>query len=321
MLLLKVHQINKLGNTNSKDTEALLQFWHFILHLRWHYQLCILSGGFLLGGFLNPDMNFSTFIFQFFNVHLLLFGGATAYNSYWDKDTGPIGGLQNPPPMRQWMWLGALFLQMIGLMLAIPQGSLYVSVFALSMLFFWLYSTPLARWKSRPVKSLIAIGLSTGFNSVLLGYLAAGYTLMHIFILIAALGVTLMLLSLYPISQIYQKEEDLRRGDQTFTLQYGKSAVNTFFDGAFFSGLFLVSIAIFNSHIWLAITFMLVGVLTGFWVRSKLRNLSAQKDDYAKVMRIKYTTSGSFVLFLLIVLILKHIPIDGISSAVDLLMK
>lgn len=321
MLLLKVHQNEKLKNTRKKDIGALVQLWHFILHLRWHYQLFILSGGFLLGGFLNPDLDFNTFIFQFCNVHLLLFGGATAYNSYWDKDKGPIGGLRNPPPMAQWMWLGGLLMQMVGLMLAIPQGSLYVSIYALSMLLFWLYSTPLARWKSRPVKSLIAIGLSTGFNSVLLGYLAAGYVSLNFFILIAAFGVTLMLLSLYPLSQIYQKDEDLRRGDQTFTLQYGRSAVNFFFDIAFFSGLLLVMIGILGYHTRLAIAFGLIGVITGFWVRSKLQSLSAQKEDYPKVMRIKYVTSTSFVLFLLIVLILKHIPIDGISSVADLLLK
>lgn len=303
---MKFHQTNTLSSTNEKDVGSLVQLWHFVLHLRWHYQLFILSGGFLLGGFLNPDFNTGTFVFQFFNVHLLLFGGATAYNSYWDKDKGPVGGLRNPPPMKQWMWLGALLLQMIGFMLAILQGSLYTSIYAISMLFFWLYSTPWARWKGRPIKSLIAIGISTGFNSVLLGYLAAGYAQINVIILIAAFGVMLMLLSLYPISQIYQKDEDLRRGDQTFTLQYGRRVVFIFFDAAFFTGLIMVVMAIFYFHKWLAVVFGLLGLVTGVLVRSKLRTLASVKEDYSLVMRIKYGTSMAFVLFLLVALVFKH---------------
>ncbi|MDZ7682184.1 MAG: hypothetical protein U5J63_10870 [Fodinibius sp.] len=82
-----------MNTPNPEEAGMWRQLWHFVLHLRWHYQLFILSGGFLLGGFLSVDMNISSFFIKFLNVHLLLFGGATAYNSYWDKDTGPIGGL------------------------------------------------------------------------------------------------------------------------------------------------------------------------------------------------------------------------------------
>lgn len=303
---MTVYQTNTLDRTTEKDAGSLIQLWHFVLHLRWHYQLFILSGGFLIGGLLNPGFNAGTFVFQFFNVHLLLFGGATAYNSYWDNDNGPVGGLRNPPPVKHWMWLGAMLLQMIGFLLAVVQGSLYTGIYALSMLLFWLYSTPWARWKGRPVKSLIAIGISTGFNSVLLGYMAAGYARINIIILIAALGVMLMLLSLYPTSQIYQKDEDLRRGDQTFTLQYGKKVVLLFFDASFFTGLVMVAMAIFYFHKWIAVIFGLLGLVTGLIVRLKLRRLTASEEDYFLVMQIKYGTSMAFTLFLLIALVFKH---------------
>lgn len=307
--------------TKSEVAGSGIELWHFIVHLRWHYQLFILSGGFLLGGFLSSEFNTASFILQFFNVHLLLFGGATAYNSYWDKDVGPIGGLQNPPPMTQWMWLGALLLQMIGLMIAIPQGSLYLSIYALSILLFWLYSTPLARWKSRPIKSLVAIGLSTGCNAVLLGYLAAGNMELNFFVLMAAFGVAMMLLSLYPLSQVYQLDEDLRRGDQTFAAQYGKAGVNRFFDWAFFTGLLLVALAIASSYTGLAVIFGIIGVATGLIVRWKLQGLTIRKEDYKLVMRIKYGTSMAFVIFLVTVLFLKHTQVNGISPVVDLLLR
>ena len=310
-----------MNTRNSNESGALQQLWYFVLHLRWHYQLFILSGGFLLGGFLSPDLEPASFFIQFANVHLLLFGGATAYNSYWDKDTGPIGGLQNPPPMNQWMWLGSMLLQLGGLILALPQGTLYLAIYVASLVLFWLYSTPLARWKSRPIKSLVAIGLSTGLNAVLLGYLAAGNASLPAPVLLAALGVSLMLLSLYPLSQIYQLEEDRRRGDQTFAVQYGKKAVFRFFSVAFGMGLLLVAAAMGYYHLQLAFVFGMIGAITGGIVRLTLHSLGASEGDYQTVMRIKYGTSMAFVIFLVAVLLLKHGPDLGIAQVADLLLK
>ena len=295
-----------MSKVGSPKSSVATQLWHFILHLRWHYQLFILSGGFLLGGFLSTNLDISSFLLQFANVHLLLFGGATAYNSFWDKDEGPIGGLQYPPKMQPWMWTGSLLLQGVGMVIAITQGLVYSSIYLLSMLFFWLYSTPLARWKSHPVKSLVAIGVSTGFNGVLLGYLAAGNEDINITVWVAALGVTLMLLSLYPISQIYQIGEDRIRGDYTFAVRYGKKGVTRFFVVSFLIGLMLVGLAIGISNFWLAVLFGGMGVMVGLIVFVLLKGLSTTNEDYSKVMWIKYGTSMAFVLFLVTALILKH---------------
>lgn len=298
-----------MSKAGSPKLSVATQVWHFILHLRWHYQLFILSGGFLLGGFLSANLDISSFLLQFANVHLLLFGGATAYNSFWDKDEGPIGGLQNPPKMQPWMWSASLMLQVVGLVIAVPQGLLYTGIYVLSMLLFWLYSTPLARWKSHPYKSLVAIGISTGFNSVLLGNLAAGNGEIAISVWVAAAGVSLMLLSLYPISQIYQIEEDRKRRDQTFAVRFGKRGVCYFFIIAFVSGLILVSLAIGVFDFWIAVFFGGIGVIVGIIVFALLKGLATTSDGYTTVMRIKYGTSIAFVLFLGTVLILKHLRI------------
>jgi 4-hydroxybenzoate polyprenyltransferase len=295
-----------MPNVESKNISISWQLWHFVVHLRWHYQLFILSGGFLLGGFLSTDLNIRAFLIQFGNVHLVLFGGATAYNSFWDKDEGPIGGLQNPPKMQGWMWSGSLILQGMGLLIATTQGVLYTGIYMLSMFCFWLYSTPLARWKSYPLKSLVAIGVSTGFNSVLMGYLAAGNELIDMPVWVAAAGVTLMLLSLYPISQIYQIEEDHSRGDTTFAVRYGKKGVTQFFITAFLSGLLLAGLAMGVSHFWVAILFGGMGVIVGMIVFVLLKKLSTKSEDYSLVMWIKYGTSMAFVLFLVGAIILKH---------------
>src|SRR5579871_667568 len=35
----------------------------------------------------------------FIALHLLIYPGSNVYNSYMDKDTGSIGGLEHPPPV------------------------------------------------------------------------------------------------------------------------------------------------------------------------------------------------------------------------------
>lgn len=278
----------------------------FIIHLRWHYQVFILSGGYLLGAFLSFDVEWSSFWIQFLNVHLLLFGGATAYNSYWDKDEGPVGGLQAPPPMRDWMWSASLLLQFVGLWMAFYAGILFAGIYGLSMLLFWLYSSPFARWKGRPMHSLVAIGVSTGTNSVLLGYLAAGSKSLSFDSLMASLGVAMMVLSLYPVSQLYQMDEDQRRGDQTFAIRFGFGGVSLFFGISFAAGVIFVASAIGQLYRITGGLFFAAGLIIGGWVYFQLRMLTSQPKDYGIVMRIKYGTSLAFVIFLTILLVLKY---------------
>jgi 4-hydroxybenzoate polyprenyltransferase len=307
MLYVNIKQPLRMTAPEGDKTSWETEVWHFVLHLRLHYQLFILSGPFLVGALLSDSFNTGWFLAQYFNIHVLLFGGATAYNSFWDKDKGPIGGLTNPPEMVEWMWFASLLIQMIGLLIALPMGTFFIGIYVLSMLLFWLYSSPWTRWKGDPHKSLFAIGISTGFNSVLMGYYATGFGPLYPSIWIAATGTTLVLLSLYPVSQIYQQEEDRNRGDRTFAISYGKHIVMRFFNYTFLLGVLLTSAAISLRHFRLGLVFGLAGIIIGLLIYSKLKKiLSKEVDEYKSVMQIKYRTSLAFVSFLTIALLCKH---------------
>ena len=286
------------------------RFWlreclHFCLHLRWHYQVLILSGGFLTGGLLSGLHTPSDFLYHFLVIHLLLFGGATVYNSYWDRDEGPIGGLRNPPPLASWTRPASLALQFGGLILSIPMGWVYLLFYLLSMLLFWLYSHPAYRWKGHPLLSLVAIGVSTGTNSLVFGYLAAGSP-WNPLVLVPAAGVAFVMLSLYPISQIYQRGEDEARGDRTFAVVFGTQAVFRFFVSSYSAGVVLVGIGFGIWQPWLAIVFPVVAVVAGGVTMWYLRSLRGDRSEYAAVMRVKYTMSLLFVLFLLGAMVIHH---------------
>ncbi|MEQ8523229.1 UbiA family prenyltransferase [Gracilimonas sp.] len=274
------------------------QLLKFIIHLRLHYQFFILSGGYLLAALFVEDINWRQFWLQFLNVHVLLFGGATAYNSWWDKDEGPIGGLKSPPKMNKWMWPASLIIQFAGLGWASMVGWNYAIIYGVSMIFFWLYSTPLARWKGRPVRSIIAIGISTGTNSFFLGYLAAGGYPITFTQDIIAIGVAAIILSLYPVSQVYQTEEDLERGDHTFAVQFGLKGVQWFFAILFIGGAMLITIMLYLQNQLLGTIFGVVTFIAYLALSVFVWKLEGKQAEYDIVMRIKFFASLSFVIFI-----------------------
>jgi len=278
---------------------------HFLIHLRLHYQFVLLSGGFLLGGFMSSEMNTQQYWLQFLNVHILLFGGATAYNSWWDKDTGPIGGLKNPPAMTPWMHRVSLLMMFAGFIWASFIGLLYAMVFIVSLILFWLYSTPHARWKGHPVLSLFVIGVSTGANSVLLGTISAGGSINQP-ILLVTVGASLILLSMYPVSQIFQQAEDRRRNDVTFTIAYGIKKVRMFYLLNFSVGSILLSVGVYNVAQIPALVLFVCCCITGTFLAKIIFTLKGSTNEYGKVMKSKTIASLSFVIFFLIANVLKH---------------
>jgi 4-hydroxybenzoate polyprenyltransferase len=283
----------------------LKEIYNFLLHLRLHYQLLILSGGFLLGGYFAGEMDADRFWVQFLNVHILLFGGATAYNSWWDKDKGPVGGLKHPPEMARWMHPVSLILMFAGLLFAVSVGAMYAFIFLISLILFWLYSTPLARWKSDPHLSMAAIGISTGFNSVLMGTLAAGGVISPK-LLFGAAGASLILLSLYPVSQIFQIEEDRKRKDHTFALKYGVSGVKSFFMIAFITGSLLLSGSILIQSFAAGILLIVGTAVSGTIIAYFILKMEGKPNEYAIVMKTKFFASLSFVCFFLAGNVVRH---------------
>lgn len=285
---------------------ALEELRSFFVHLRWHYQLFILPAGYLLGGLFVEHLNWRSFAAQFFNVHLLLNGGVTAYNSYWDRDEGPVGGLEHPPKMSRWMHGAALAVQGAGLLFAAPEGAVFVAIYVLTMILSVLYSAPPARWKGHPLKSLIAVGVGTGTNTFLLGYLAAGGTGLSVFVVIAAAGVALMLLSLYPVSQLFQVEADRKRGDRTFAVAFGLGGVKRFFAAGYALGGMIVTFTLERAHRDFGLAFLLAGAIGGLVIGSRLKKLRGTEDEYRPVMRLKYFASLSFSMFIAVCLWLAH---------------
>ena len=275
----------------------------FILHLRLNYNFLILSAPFLLGALYLPNIsNVGLFIYLFLLVYIFLIGGANAYNSYFDKDEGPIGGLEHPPKMTRWMYYGSWICQLLGLLLSFLALRVFGLLFLFSILMSWLYSGPIFRFKSKPLFSFLIIGIGTGFNATLMGYYAGGGNEMVPQLFFGALGVTLMILSMYPFSQAYQIKEDARRGNITFAVKYGIQGIKRNYLILSLLGVLLLSYS-FLFNVRLAIGTLLVGLFTSASIWQVVKTMCGRQDEYHKVMKTKYIGGISFTIIMLLLLI------------------
>lgn len=193
-----------------------------LIHLRLHFQFLLASiflwGYFLAGG--RPDLDFWL---GFLAFHIFLYGGMTAYNSYYDRDEGPVGGLEKPPPVSQALLPFSLIVQILGAVLAalvnLPFLVIYLIIFGMGL----AYSYPQVRWKSRPLAGLATVAVGQGILASLGGWVCARPDLLTLngLSILGILAVTLITTGFYPLTQIYQIAEDRARGDLTFAAWAG----------------------------------------------------------------------------------------------------
>lgn len=206
-----------LGQPTPGTLRALL------IHLRLPFQL-LLAPFFLWGWLLSGEGFSPTIVVAFVAFHVFLYGGATAFNSYYDRDEGPIGGLERPPPVVPALLPFSLAMKAFGGLLALVVNLPFFLLYSSWVLFSLAYSHPRIRLKGHPLASLLSIGLFQGAVAFLAGWAAArgevdsalGPTGMT-----GAAAATVMLFGLYPLTQLHQVEEDRARGDHTVAVAWG----------------------------------------------------------------------------------------------------
>ncbi len=191
-----------------------------LLHLRFPF-VFVLSPIYVWGAYAVPGWTARTTL-GFLLVHLALYPGANAFNTAYDRDTGPIGGLARPPEVPHGLATWSTALQAAGAALAPIVGWLFALAYGALWAIFSAYSHPRTRWKRSPWLSTPAIVAGQGGLGWLLGWSAAGGRWppeaggwWSLAAACAAVG------ALFPFTQIYQREEDDARRDRTLAAALG----------------------------------------------------------------------------------------------------
>lgn len=276
------------------------------LHLRFPFSFYLLPV-FLFAVAVAQSNDWTRIVLVFFILHFLLYPASNGYNSYFDKDEGSIGGLEHPPATTKNLYVWSLILDG----LAIALGLLISWTFSLMLLAYGLaskaYSHPSIRLKKRPILGWLAVGIFQGYFTFIMtlhGLLDLTATsLFNWSWQLPAILSTLLLLGSYPMTQIYQHEEDRERGDITLSLSLG--VIGTFyFTGVFFLassvGFFYYFMETFSVQMGLLFIILLLPVTTYFsyWYFKVRKDVSSA--DFRHTMRLNFVSALMLNMFFLI---------------------
>ena len=211
------------------------------LHLRLPFSLLLLPV-YLFALSSATNINNSHALVVFIILHLLIYPASNAYNSYFDKDEGSIALIKNPPKVDKSLYITAITLEWFAVLLSF----LVNWPFALGVISYNLlskaYSHPSIRLKKYPIVSFLVVFIFQGgfiyllcfyaFADVFLGFTVDAF--------LAAIICSCLIGASYPLTQVYQHEEDFKRGDKTLSLLLGIKGSFLFSGIVFFIGLSLM---------------------------------------------------------------------------------
>ena len=167
------------------------------------------------------EINIFRAIVIFMIIHFLIYPASNGYNSYMDRDTESIGGLEKPPPPSRQLYMLTIFMDMAGILL-----SLLVSpLFAFLMLFYIgaskAYSYRRIRLKQYPFIGFIIVILFQGAYTFFLVYYGSNEQL-SINVPWQGMVICAFLIGgFFPLTQIYQHKQDMEDGVISISYKLG----------------------------------------------------------------------------------------------------
>ena len=278
-----------------------------LLHLRIPFSIFLMPVFlFALSISVQPDL--LNIVLVFVILHMFIYPASNGYNSYFDEDKESIGGLEKPPPITKDLYYVSLLFDLTGIALA-----LIISWQFAFMLFIYgvvskAYSHRITRLKKYPWFSWLIIGIFQGFFTLwmaMMGLSGSGFEVIEQkTVWVSGVLSSIILLGSYPMTQVYQHNEDVKRGD--ITLSYLLGIRGTFL---FSSTVFLIATVcfyfyfrgLFEEFVFFAFMAFMIPIFIFFnwWFVQVTRN--RDKANFINAMRMNIISSiclsAFFILF------------------------
>lgn len=287
-------------NTTLRSTLQLLRF---------HFSFFLMPVYFFALSQVN-HINWYDAALVFVILHLLVYPASNGYNSYMDRDTSPIGGLKNPlQPTRQ------LFIVTVCMDIAAVVISLFITwLFTLGIFLYIIasraYSYRKIRLKKFPITGYMTVVIFQGAVTFFLVYHGADSNHTTHVPVISIVASSLLIGGFYPLTQIYQHEDDIKDGVKTISYKLGYTGTFIFTGIVYVLAFCMLGLQFFLNLEWTRFiilqTFMLPVLVYFFvWFRKVLNN--KKEANFKNTMRMNLLASVCTNLGFITLLILRLI--------------
>lgn len=195
-----------------------------LLHLRLLFSVFLLPV-FLFALSQATEINVLEAVLTFVVWHLLVYPASNGFNSYFDKDEGSIALIESPPPVDKSLYYFSLLLDVIALLLSFFVGWILFFAVLIYGIISKMYSHPQFRLKKYPIISFLIVFIFQGAFIYWSTYASIGsfdgLSDWNFNFILAGLISSCLIGATYPLTQVYQHEEDSKRGDTTLSIVLG----------------------------------------------------------------------------------------------------
>jgi len=164
----------------------------------------------------------------FIILHFLVYPASNGYNSYMDRDTGSIGGLEKPPPPSRQLFLVTIVLDTAAILLSLLIHPLLPLFMLLYIGASKAYSYRGIRLKRFPVIGYLTVIIFQGALTFALVYFGSNDAGTFFIPWQGMLVCALLIGGFYPLTQIYQHRQDLEDGVETISYKLGYTGTFVF---------------------------------------------------------------------------------------------
>ncbi len=276
--------------------------------LRFHFSFFLLPV-YLFALSQSPVINWSNAIFVFLILHLLVYPSSNGYNSYMDRDETPIGGLASPLQPTKQLFYVSVVMDVISVVL-----SLLISVvFGFGILLYILasraYSYRGIRLKKYPLIGFLTVFIFQGGVVFFLTYHAVTVAQQFMVPGLPIILSSFLIGALYPLTQIYQHEEDRKDGVTTISFILGKRGTFIFSLLLFLAATLLMYLLLNSQHqpniFFLFLATLLPVVLFFLWWMGRVWT-DADEANFKNSLRLNVLSTLCTTVFFITLIILNH---------------
>ncbi len=254
-----------------------------------------------------PTIHTAHAIAIFFILHALVYPASNGYNSYMDRDTESIGGIKNPKLPTKQLFYVSIILDAIAIIASLFISNYFCMALVLYILASRAYSYRGIRLKKYPIIGYTTVIFFQGAIVFFMVYHGCSYTKTLAVPWFGMLAALLLIGGFYPLTQIYQHQQDKADGVQTLSILLGLRGTFIFTAIIYLLammalGYYLLSVAQLNSFYMLQAFFFPVLVYFFWWCSKVFKNHLAANFVYTMQMNLiaSICSNAAFITLFLI---------------------